>query len=75
MAKASPTRSNASNDWQDERLLSAKDLAEILGCSQRSIWRLCSSGRLPSPVRLGPRLVRWRAKDVERWLGSLADTT
>ena len=34
-------------------LLSAGQVAEILGCSIRHVYRLADGGRMPSPLRLG----------------------
>lgn len=48
-------------------LLSAETLAEHLGFSARTIWRLRSAGKLPQPVRIGGS-VRWRAEDIEAWI-------
>ena len=45
-------------------LLSAAELAELLGVSARHVWRLRDAGELPAPIRLG-RLVRWRRSTVE----------
>ena len=51
-----------------ERLaLSVREVAKLLGISERHVWTLHSSGRLPAPVRLG-RSVRWRADDIARWV-------
>ena len=51
-----------------QRLLSAKEVAIILGCSVRSIWKMTASGRLPEPVRSGQRFVRWRVEDIDAWI-------
>jgi excisionase family DNA binding protein len=48
-------------------LLTAEDLAELLGVSLRSIWRRINDGTVPKPVRIG-RLVRWHRQTIERWL-------
>lgn len=48
-------------------LLSTADLAQLLGTSTRTIWRLLSQGKLPKPLRLGAR-PRWLANEVERWI-------
>ena len=47
-------------------LLSAGDVARLLGCGVRSIWRWSDSGLLPRPLALG-RLKRWRRNEIERW--------
>jgi prophage regulatory protein len=51
-----------------ERLaLTAADVARLLDISQRHLWALNSSGRLPRPIRLG-RAVRWNAAELRDWL-------
>ena len=55
------------SDLSPRPLLTAKELAELLGVSLRSIWRRKNDGTLPKPVRLG-RIVRWHRQSVERWL-------
>jgi excisionase family DNA binding protein len=50
-------------------LLSVGDLAQVLGTSTRTIWRLLEQGKLPAPTRLGARL-RWRAREVQDWIKS-----
>ena len=49
-------------------LLDVQQVAGILQLSQRTVWRLASSGDIPKPVKLGPRLVRWRLADIERFV-------
>ena len=52
----------------DKELLTVKDVASMLSVSQRQVWKLHASGKIPAPVRLG-RSVRWRAKDdIARWV-------
>jgi excisionase family DNA binding protein len=48
-------------------LISVQDLATILKISTRSVWRLLSAGKLPSPVRIGGA-VRWRYDEVKHWI-------
>jgi predicted DNA-binding transcriptional regulator AlpA len=48
-------------------MLTANDLAEMLGIDLRSVWRRKADGTLPQPVQLG-RSVRWMRKEVEQWL-------
>ena len=47
--------------------LSAEEVAESLGVSERHVWALHASGRLPKPVRLG-RCVRWRREELLAWV-------
>lgn len=48
-------------------LITAEKLAELLGVSIRTLWRLRRSGKLPAPVRIGG-CVRWRIETVQAWL-------
>ena len=51
------------------RLLSARDLAKMLGVQERTIrrWRK-QKGKLPQGIELGDSVIRWREQDIERWL-------
>ena len=48
-------------------MLTVQDVAEILQCSPRTIYRHADSGRMPAPTKIGA-LVRWPRKTVENWL-------
>lgn len=47
----------------------AAGVAKLLNVSERHVWSLHASGRLPLPIRLG-RAVRWRVSELEAWLRS-----
>jgi len=51
----------------------AAELAKRLGISERHLWALNASGRLPRPVRFG-RSVRWSAEELRDWLAAGAPT-
>lgn len=55
----------------DITLLSAAQVAEKLGVSRRTVWRLVSLGTLPKPMLLSARCARWRASDVAAALEKL----
>jgi excisionase family DNA binding protein len=48
-------------------LLTVQDVAEMLRCSTRTVYRLCDSGQMPKALRLNG-LVRWRRDVVEQWI-------
>ncbi|HEY4311889.1 MAG TPA: helix-turn-helix domain-containing protein [Pirellulales bacterium] len=50
-------------------LIKANEVADLLGVSTRTLWRLLSEGRLPQPVRLGGN-TRWRLPDIETWIAN-----
>jgi excisionase family DNA binding protein len=55
-------------------LLKVQQVAELLGCSVRHIYRLADRGAMPRPVRLGDVLVRWNRRTgdpstgIEDWI-------
>ncbi len=49
------------------QLLDVGGVAEMLGCSQRHVYRLSDAGRMPAPVKLGA-LVRWSAAAIREWI-------
>ena len=58
-------------------LLNVKQVAELLGIHQRTIWRLAGlaemgEGNFPRPLRIGQKTVRWRQKDLETYISNLA---
>ena len=59
----------ATNEPTDSkgRLLSVQSVAELLGCSTRSVRRLADRGAMPAPIKIGG-LVRWRADDIDCWI-------
>ena len=50
------------------RLLRLKEVEQMVGLSRTSIYRLMDSGDFPHPIRVGPRAVRWRLRDIEEWI-------
>lgn len=52
-----------------ERLLRAREVAELLGISRTSAYRMMQSGDLPT-VRLMGKTVRVRASDLSRLMNT-----
>jgi len=50
-------------------LVDAEGVARMLGISRAMVFKLDSSGRLPSPVRLG-KCTRWRVAELVAWGGA-----
>ena len=48
-------------------MLKVGDVAKLLRCSSRTVYRLADSGRMPRPVKLGA-LVRWPKVVLEGWI-------
>ncbi|HEX4085150.1 MAG TPA: helix-turn-helix domain-containing protein [Chthoniobacteraceae bacterium] len=49
-----------------ETMMDVKNLAEMLGASVRTVWRLVSAGVLPKPVQVGGS-TRWFESDIEEF--------
>jgi predicted DNA-binding transcriptional regulator AlpA len=54
-----------------EPMLTVEDLERLLKVTRRTIARLCLTGRLPRPVKVGGRN-RWRTSDLREYLRGLA---
>lgn len=52
----------------DVAVINVREVAELLGVNARTIWRLCQRNELPRPIRLGPRILRWRLVDIREHL-------
>ena len=48
-------------------MLNVWDVAKLLRCSSRTVYRLADSGRMQPPVKLGA-LVRWPREQIENWI-------
>lgn len=48
-------------------LVNARELARVLAVSERTLYRLKSTGELPPPVVLGGS-VRWRLDEIRQWI-------
>jgi predicted DNA-binding transcriptional regulator AlpA len=50
-----------------ERLMSVRDVAELLKCSSHHVYMLKTYGKIPKPIKLG-RILRWRRGVIEKWI-------
>jgi len=48
-------------------LLTVKEVAELLGFSERTVYRLADSGTMPGPIKIGAS-VRWRKNELDQWI-------
>ena len=51
-------------------LLDYKGVASMLAVSVRTVWRWRDAGKIPPPVRMGRRTLRWRLADLESWIAA-----
>ena len=68
-ATGEPIASGDRTPRESSAMLTVQDVAEILNCSGRTVYRLADSGRMPRPIKLGA-LVRWPREQVEAWIAN-----
>lgn len=54
-------------DRAQAELLDISQVATLLNCSKRTVYRLSDAGQMPRPLKLGA-LVRWRTSDISQWI-------
>jgi len=48
---------------------SVKDLAQMLGLGERTIWRWVDEGKIPAPRKFGGRRL-WLVTEIQAWVKS-----
>lgn len=48
-------------------LLTAGQVAELLGLHPATVRRRAAEGTLPKPIRIGRRTIRWHRATIEKW--------
>ncbi|NOT01455.1 MAG: helix-turn-helix domain-containing protein [Phycisphaerales bacterium] len=61
---------SAVSDHEADRLVPVETVAELLGVSTRTVWRMRDSGELPRPIRVSRSLLRWRLSEIVRYMRS-----
>jgi prophage regulatory protein len=66
-------RKNKVNEQQrlesKAQLIDSHRVSALLNVSSRTVWRLLSAGKLPTPIRVGGS-VRWVLSEIEEWIGN-----
>jgi excisionase family DNA binding protein len=58
---------------QNERLLTIQDVAKLYRIAVRTVRRWIAEGRIPQPMHLNQRVLRWKASEIQRHLENLTD--
>ena len=58
------------NGLPDQAFVRLPVLLMLLGVSRSTVWRLCKSGALPAPKKLGSRIAVWQVKALREVLNS-----
>ena len=53
---------------KNDRLISWKDVQQIVPYSRPHIWRLEKQGAFPRCIRLGPGRVAWLVREISEWI-------
>jgi len=55
-----------------DMLLTVADVAELLCVTARTVIRWSQKGRLPRPIKLSPRAVRWLSSQIQAHIDRLS---
>lgn len=55
---------------RDPRILRLPKVIGVTGLSRSTIYRMMRKGSFPCQVRIGPRAVGWREKEILQWVES-----
>lgn len=59
---------NAGGIIMCEKIIRAKQAAELIGIAESTFWRWVSEGRIPQGTRLSKRATVWKYTDVQNFL-------
>ena len=60
---------NQGSAVSQEHLVDVGKVAEILGCSERTVWRWRDKKLMPESITIG-RVVRWSYRTIMAWIGA-----
>lgn len=58
----------------DSEMLSTGEVASVLKCSSRTVYRMLARGDIPEPVKIGG-LRRWSSRCIEDWIAQGCPST
>ena len=73
-----PVRANGHKDlvekMQIDPVISRLQVADVMGVSVTTLWRLVNRREFPPPFRISARRIGWRAGIVRQWLADRSST-
>ena len=54
-----------------EGFMRQPEVLALMPFSSATLWRKCSLGTFPKPVKLSERVTAWRAEEIRQWLDNL----
>ena len=61
-------RSSIYQDTDKAELIRLPQVEAMTGRKRSSIYEDMAAGRMPKPIKVGPRAVAWLRADIEAWL-------
>lgn len=52
-------------------LLTPRQVADRLGVTKRTLWRMAKQDGFPQPIRFSRKMIRWKPVDVEGYINAL----
>jgi predicted DNA-binding transcriptional regulator AlpA len=52
-------------------LVTAKDVAELLSVTVRTVWHMEAAGQIPKAKRISKKVVRWKGSEIQAYIDSL----
>ena len=53
---------------RSDRIIRPNELADRLGVSKVTLWRMRRRDEIPQPLQISSNVVGWRQSTVDRWL-------
>ena len=55
-----------------DTLLKLSDVCRRTSMGKTSIYRKIEQGAFPAPVQISPKMVRWKASEIDAWINGLS---
>lgn len=52
----------------NEKWLRIKQITKLIPVGESTWWRWVSEGRVPAPIKLGPKTSVWRSDDIKSFM-------
>lgn len=62
---------DVSSKSKDADLITSRVVADRLSISVRTLWRWVSEGRIPEPIRVNRKMVRWKRIAIDEAIAAM----
>ena len=60
---------------ENEEYLTIREVCRIARVSRPSIYKMIQNGKMPRPLKLGTKTIRWPVAEIREWLDKLPRAT